>query len=161
MNRIINKIADRKFWSPYLTSAVVILIALFLTRCFDIISFEQPETAIAGETISIKLDIEVLEDNFNPGNVGGTMPVVGFLAPKSWNAGANTQNILARIKGTDNGKALLLLTHYDSQPHSSLGASDAGSGVVTILEGLRAYLVNNNQIKTIKTIDMGRPIFIH
>lgn len=90
MNRIINKIADRKFWSPYLTSAVVILIALFLTRCFDIISFEQPETAIAGETISIKLDIEVLEDNFNPGNVSGTMPVVGFLAPKSWNAGANT-----------------------------------------------------------------------
>tara|TARA_B110000037_G_scaffold57104_2_gene69654 strand:+ start:2186 stop:2473 length:288 start_codon:yes stop_codon:yes gene_type:complete len=69
MNRIINKLADRKFWSPYLTSGVVILIALFLTRCFDIISFEQPETAIAGETISIKLDIEVLEDKFNPGNV--------------------------------------------------------------------------------------------
>jgi len=66
---------------------------------------------------------------------------------KKWNAGANTQNILARIKGTDNGKALLLLTHYDSQPHSSLGASDAGSGVVTILEGLRAYLVNNKQPK--------------
>ncbi len=90
MNRIITKIADRKFWSPYLTSVVVILIALFLTRCFDIISFEQPETAIAGETISIKLDIEVLEDKFNPGNVSGTMPVVGFLVPKSWNVGANT-----------------------------------------------------------------------
>ena len=90
MNRIINKIADRKFWSPYLTSAVVILIALFLTRCFDIISFTQPESAIAGETISITLDIEVLEDPFNPGSVGGTMPVVGFLAPKSWNTGANT-----------------------------------------------------------------------
>ncbi len=90
MNRIINKIPHQKFWTPYLTSAVVILIALFLTRCFDIISFEQPETAIAGETISIKLDIEVLEDKFNPGNVSGTRPVVGFLAPKSWNAGANT-----------------------------------------------------------------------
>ena len=66
---------------------------------------------------------------------------------KKWHAGANTQNVLARIKGTDNSKALLLLSHYDSQPHSSLGASDAGSGVVTILEGLRAYLANNKQPK--------------
>ncbi len=58
-----------------------------------------------------------------------------------------TQNILARIKGTDSSKALLLLTHYDSAPSSSLGASDAGSGVVTILEGLRAFLANNKQPK--------------
>ncbi|MFD1094358.1 M20/M25/M40 family metallo-hydrolase [Salegentibacter chungangensis] len=50
------------------------------------------------------------------------------------------QNILTRIKGTGNGSALVLMTHYDSQPHSSLGASDAGSGVATILEGIRAFL---------------------
>ena len=51
------------------------------------------------------------------------------------------KNILARIPGTGNGKAILLMSHYDSAPHSaSYGASDAGSGVVTILEGLRAYL---------------------
>lgn len=49
-------------------------------------------------------------------------------------------NILARIEGSEDGKALLLMSHYDSSPHSSLGASDAGSGVATILEGLRAYL---------------------
>lgn len=59
---------------------------------------------------------------------------------KKWRAGASTKNIIARIKGENRGKAVLLLTHYDSAPHSSLGASDAGSGVVTILEGLRAYL---------------------
>ncbi len=53
---------------------------------------------------------------------------------------AKPKNILTRIKGSENGKALLLLTHYDSDPHSSLGASDAGSGVATILEGVRAYL---------------------
>jgi hypothetical protein len=47
---------------------------------------------------------------------------------------------MARIPGTSPGKALVLLSHYDSNPHSSLGASDAGSGVATILEGLRAYL---------------------
>lgn len=59
---------------------------------------------------------------------------------KKWRAATNTKNILARIKGSENGKALLLLSHYDSNPHSSLGASDAGSGVVVILEGVRAFL---------------------
>ena len=62
---------------------------------------------------------------------------------KKWRAATNTKNILARIKGTEEGKALLLLSHYDSNPHSSLGASDAGSGVVVILEGIRAFLEKN------------------
>ncbi len=57
-----------------------------------------------------------------------------------WGNLAKAKNILARIKGREHGKALLLLTHYDSSPHSSLGASDAGSGIVTILEGIRAFL---------------------
>ncbi len=42
---------------------------------------------------------------------------------------------------------MLLLTHYDSNAHSSLGASDAGSGVVTILEGIRAFLSEKSQPK--------------
>lgn len=54
------------------------------------------------------------------------------------------QNIVARFPGTSSGKALLLVSHYDSNPFSSYGASDAGSGVVTILESLRAYLSENN-----------------
>jgi hypothetical protein len=66
---------------------------------------------------------------------------------KKWKAAANNRNILARIKGTDSEKALMLLSHYDSNPHSSLGASDAGSGVVVILEGIRAFLEKNNQFK--------------
>ena len=66
---------------------------------------------------------------------------------KKWFAATTTENILARIKGSEKGKALMLLTHYDSNPHSSLGASDAGSGVVTILEGVRAFLANNKQPK--------------
>lgn len=43
-----------------------------------------------------------------------------------WGTFVKPKNILARIKGSDNSKALLLLSHYDSNPHSSLGASDAG-----------------------------------
>ncbi|UAM97908.1 M28 family peptidase [Polaribacter litorisediminis] len=57
------------------------------------------------------------------------------------------ENIFARIKGSEDGKSLMLLTHYDSREHSSLGASDAGSGVVTILEGIRAYLAKNETPK--------------
>ncbi|QTE21400.1 M28 family peptidase [Polaribacter cellanae] len=64
-----------------------------------------------------------------------------------WFAATTTENIIARIKGSGNGKALMLLTHYDSSPHSSLGASDAGSGVVTILEGIRAFLAKNETPK--------------
>ncbi len=60
-----------------------------------------------------------------------------------WGNLCKATNILARIKGTEAGKALLVLSHYDSSPHSSLGASDAASGVATILEGIRAFLANN------------------
>ena len=66
---------------------------------------------------------------------------------KKWFAATTAENIVAKLKGTGSEKALLLLTHYDSNPHSSLGASDAGSGVVTILEGLRAFLAKNETPK--------------
>ena len=56
-------------------------------------------------------------------------------------------NIIAQIKGTKRGKALLLLSHYDSSPHSSYGASDNASGVATILEGIRAFLNKSRKPK--------------
>ena len=59
--------------------------------------------------------------------------------------GTNAANIIGTIEGSNNGKSLVLLTHYDSRHHSSYGASDAGSGVATILEGLRAFLSNNKK----------------
>lgn len=59
-----------------------------------------------------------------------------------------SKNILARIKGSSNSKALLLLSHYDSAPHSkSFGASDDASGVAAILESIRAYQANKEQPK--------------
>ena len=64
-----------------------------------------------------------------------------------WRAATNNANIIATIKGSENGKSLVLLSHYDSNPHSSLGASDAGSGVVTILESVRAFLAKNETPK--------------
>ena len=64
-----------------------------------------------------------------------------------WRAATNNANIIATIKGSEIGKSLVLLSHYDSNPHSSLGASDAGSGVVTILESVRAFLAKNKTPK--------------
>ena len=66
---------------------------------------------------------------------------------KKWVAGTTVENVLARIEGTGNGKALLLLSHYDSNPNIAIGASDAGSGVVTILESVRAFLAKGEQPK--------------
>lgn len=56
-------------------------------------------------------------------------------------------NIVGRIKGTEEGKTLLLLSHYDSALVPSFGASDAGSGLVTILESVRAFLASREQPK--------------
>ncbi|MGV3697610.1 M20/M25/M40 family metallo-hydrolase [Flavobacterium sp.] len=51
-----------------------------------------------------------------------------------------SKNIIAKIKGSQNTKALLLLSHYDSAPHSaSKGASDDAAGVATIMESIRAF----------------------
>ena len=83
---------------------------------------------IANELENLGLEVEIQEQ---------------VAVNKKWRAATKTQNILARIKGTGNGKAILLLSHYDSNPHSSLGASDAASGVVVILEGIRAFLEKN------------------
>ncbi|MEO8255398.1 MAG: M20/M25/M40 family metallo-hydrolase [Flavobacterium sp.] len=63
-----------------------------------------------------------------------------------WGNLVKSKNIMCRIEGSKRGKALLLLSHYDSAPHSfSYGASDDASGVATILEGVRAFL--NSKVK--------------
>ena len=69
----------------------------------------------------------------------------GFVMNPKWKSLDKSKNIVAKIKGTGKGKALLLLSHYDSALTPSFGASDAGSGVVTILETLRAYLASGKK----------------
>ena len=66
---------------------------------------------------------------------------------RKWAAATTAQNIIAKVKGSENGKALMLLSHYDSSTHSALGASDAASGVAIILEGVRAFLSKNKTPK--------------
>jgi hypothetical protein len=65
-----------------------------------------------------------------------------------WGNLVKSRNVLGRIKGSGSSKALLLLSHYDSAPHSySHGAADDASGIATILEGVRAFLQNKTPHK--------------
>ncbi|QKG57170.1 M20/M25/M40 family metallo-hydrolase [Hymenobacter sp. BRD128] len=53
-------------------------------------------------------------------------------------AAARVQNVLARLPGRQpGGPAVLVLAHYDSQPHTP-GAGDDGAGVAAMLETIRA-----------------------
>jgi hypothetical protein len=50
---------------------------------------------------------------------------------------ATVENIVAKLEGTASTRAILLVGHYDAAPQS-LGASDDGAAVVSLLETLRA-----------------------
>jgi hypothetical protein len=62
--------------------------------------------------------------------------VVGSTVGGHTTAGT-VHNVLARIPGSQNTKAVMLVAHYDSAANS-LGASDDGAGVAAILEMTRA-----------------------
>ncbi len=50
---------------------------------------------------------------------------------------ATVQNVIAKLPGTGNSKAVLVAGHYDTTPQS-FGASDDGAAVVSMLESARA-----------------------
>ncbi len=50
---------------------------------------------------------------------------------------ATVNNVVAKLKGTRNTKAVMLVAHYDSVP-TGPGASDDGAGVAAVLETARA-----------------------
>ena len=58
-------------------------------------------------------------------------------ATKTASRVSRVQNIIGKLKGTNNNKAVMLMAHHDSQPNTP-GAADDGSGVVSILESVRA-----------------------
>lgn len=68
----------------------------------------------------------------------------GFYQRGSYLTAGRAYNILAKFKGTDNSKAVLVMAHYDSQPNTP-GASDNSAGVSGILE-------------TISLLDKGEPL---
>jgi arginine utilization protein RocB len=53
----------------------------------------------------------------------------GYILNEKYGRMDQPVNIVAKLKGTESGKALLVFSHYDSAGIPSFGASDAGSGV--------------------------------
>jgi len=64
------------------------------------------------------------------------VPVVSQ-KPGSAIVAGTVENIVAKLEGTNNQQAIMLVSHYDSVPNS-FGASDDGFGVSVMLETLRA-----------------------
>src|ERR1043165_297363 len=86
---------------------------------------QRGQEYILGELSALGVDAEVQE--------AGVMSPF----PNAVTLMAKLKNIVARLKGSGNGKALMLVGHYDSVP-TGPGASDDGSAVGAMLETLRA-----------------------
>lgn len=80
---------------------------------------------LVGELTAIGLTPEVQRTTSMNLRWGGIIPA------------GTVENVLARVKGTGGGKAVLLMAHYDTVG-SAPGAADDGAGVATVLETMRA-----------------------
>ncbi|MDH3205431.1 MAG: M28 family peptidase [Gemmatimonadota bacterium] len=81
---------------------------------------------------------ELLMDRLRALGMDPEVQVASAMAQTTDSARAVTvRNILARIPGTASTGAVLITAHYDSRELSP-GAADDGSGLVTILEAIRA-----------------------
>ena len=58
-----------------------------------------------------------------------------------YNTSGIIENIITRIPGTDNSKAVMITAHYDSVP-TSPGAADDGAAIAAMLETVRAIQVS-------------------
>jgi hypothetical protein len=88
---------------------------------------ERVRRYIVGELSALGVRAEIQEAEVVP-----TQARAGWPAPA-----ARVRNIVARVPGTSNSRALMLAAHYDSVP-TGPGASDDGSGVATLIETMRA-----------------------
>lgn len=89
----------------------------------------QVRMYLVAELKKMGLEVEVSEQLVTHDRVYRAMPI---------------KNIIAKISGLNSQKALAVVSHYDSA-ENSFGASDAGSGVATILEGIRAFLAQGKK----------------
>ncbi|GAO42492.1 peptidase M28 family protein [Flavihumibacter petaseus NBRC 106054] len=61
-------------------------------------------------------------------------------------SGARSLNILARLKGSQQGKAVYVVAHYDTQPNTP-GAGDDGAAVVAMMECIRALKADGKTLR--------------
>lgn len=107
------------------------------------------EISKAPHFIGSEENIRVREYLINQLKALGLQPETqeGYILNEKWGGMDKPVNIIAKIEGSEKGKGLLIFSHYDSALVPSPGASDAGSGVVTILETVRAFQASGKQPK--------------
>lgn len=80
--------------------------------------------------------------------IGFDVQIQDTMVLSKWQNLVKVQNVIAKKKGSTSGKALLLLTHYDTAPQArAYGASDDANGLGVILEGMRMYVKKNQSFK--------------
>jgi hypothetical protein len=80
---------------------------------------------IAGELSALSLSPEIQKTSVVNTSLGAPF------------AAGHVENVVARLKGTESGKATMMVSHYDSTTNS-FGASDNGTAVAALLETARA-----------------------
>ncbi len=88
---------------------------------------ERVRAYLLNELRALGLDAEVQTAEYVPKQRANGFPA----------AAGTVHNIVARVPGTGNSKALMLAAHYDSVP-TGPGATDDAAGVAALLETLRA-----------------------
>ena len=80
----------------------VLPLLFLLGGCITIEGVDQPSTAQPGQTITITVQVEIQPSKDNPAD----RIYFGFLAPRDWNAAANTTVTFSSDRG--NGKMTLV-----------------------------------------------------
>lgn len=144
-------------------TAILLAVFLALVATFSIREHDPPPAAgvaVAPETFSAGRAVRhlsVIAEKPHPMGTEAHRAVQDYLVKQLSEAGLEPQvqaattvtdkgpplevaavaNVVARLKGTSTGKAVLLVAHYDSVL-TSFGASDDGMAVASLLETLRA-----------------------
>jgi Peptidase family M28 len=97
---------------------------------------ERVRAYLLGELRALGLEPEVQTAEFVPRQTAGGFP----------SAAGRVHNVVARLPGAENSRALMLAAHYDSVP-TGPGATDDAAGVAALLETLRALKSSGAPLK--------------
>jgi len=143
-------------WLPLLGLALLAGLAVWLVRAPRQVLATAPATAFSAQRAL--RDVAVVASRPHPLGSAANAQVRNYLLTRCRELGlaarvqdtslvvadrgqltaARVQNVVARLPGREpGGPAVLVLAHYDSQPHAP-GAGDDGAGVAALLETIRA-----------------------
>jgi hypothetical protein len=143
-----NTILDRKW---FLANMVVVVLAFMAITCVFIDGVEYDDTVKAGEVATFTVNVSVDGQE----TAANTRMVIGFLAPKSWNAAQNTA--VTYTSSEDDGIQTMSLIPASTNPKNSPGLTwsaairnrfGVGENVLDDMEWVvywsdKTYTVNN------------------